>query len=74
MTTAALLDRVRARLALEQVVPSRAQVAALVREEAGGLLGADDVLLAVREAVDELAGAGPLERAAPASRGSPTSW
>jgi pilus assembly protein CpaF len=36
-------------------------VAALVREEAGGLLGDDDVLLAVRTAVDELAGAGPLE-------------
>jgi pilus assembly protein CpaF len=36
-------------------------VAALVREEAGGLLGDDDVLHAVREAVDELAGAGPLE-------------
>ena len=43
-------------------MPSRAQVAALVREEAGGLLDADDVLAAVREAVDELAGAGPLER------------
>ena len=62
MTTAALLDRVRARLALEQGEPSRTQVAAMVREEAGGLLGADDVLLAVRETVDELAGAGPLER------------
>lgn len=36
-------------------------MAALVREEAGGLLGDDDVLLAVRDAVDELAGAGPLE-------------
>ena len=38
-----------------------AGVAALVREEAGGLLGDDDVLRAVRVAVDELAGAGPLE-------------
>ena len=57
----ALLDRVRARLALEPVVPSQARVAALVREETGGLLGEDDVLQAVREAVDELAGAGPLE-------------
>jgi pilus assembly protein CpaF len=57
----ALLDRVRARLALEPGSPSRAAVAALVREEAGGLLGDDDVLLAVRDAVDELAGAGPLE-------------
>ena len=57
----ALLDRVRARLALDPEVPRRASVAALVREETGGLLGDDDVLRAVREAVDELAGAGPLE-------------
>ena len=62
MTEAALLDRVRARLALEPGAPSRAGVAALVREEAGGLLGNDDVLRLVRDAVDELAGAGPLER------------
>ena len=61
MTTPALLDRVRARLALEAGPPTRAGVAAVVREEAGGLLGDDDVLLAVRNAVDELAGAGPLE-------------
>ena len=60
MSAPALLDRVRARLALEQQPPSRAGVAALVREEAG-LLGDDDVLRAVRNAVDELAGAGPLE-------------
>jgi pilus assembly protein CpaF len=57
----ALLDRVRARLALEPAVPSQARVAALVREETGGLLGEADVLHAVREAIDELAGAGPLE-------------
>jgi pilus assembly protein CpaF len=55
-----LLDRVRARLALHSGLPTPAGVAALVREEAG-LLGDDDVLLAVRSAVDELAGAGPLE-------------
>jgi pilus assembly protein CpaF len=61
VSTPALLDRVRARLALEQAPPSRAGVAALVREEAGGLLGDDDVLRAVREAMDEVAGAGPLE-------------
>jgi pilus assembly protein CpaF len=61
VTAPALLDRVRARLALEEVPPSRAGVAALVREEAGGLLGDDDVLRAVREAVDEVAGAGLLE-------------
>ena len=60
MSTPALLDRVRARLALEQAPPSRAGVAVLVREEAG-LLGDDDVLRAVRDAVDEFAGAGPLE-------------
>ncbi|MGY1600784.1 TadA family conjugal transfer-associated ATPase [Geodermatophilus sp. SYSU D00815] len=59
--TGPLLDRVRARLATEPGVPSRAAVAALVRTESGGLLGDDDVLRAVREAVDELAGAGPLE-------------
>jgi len=57
----ALLDRVRARLALDEGTPTRAGLAALVREEADGLLGDDDVLLAVRDAVDELAGAGVLE-------------
>jgi pilus assembly protein CpaF len=61
VSTPALLDRVRARLALEERPPSRAEVAVLVREEAGGLLGEDDVLRAVRDAVDEVAGAGPLE-------------
>ena len=61
MTAPSLLDRVRARLALTEEPPSRAAVAALVREEAGGLLGDDDVLVAVRHAVDELSGAGPLE-------------
>ena len=61
MTEASLLDRVRARLALAEEPPSRAEVAALVREETGGLLGDDDVLLATRSAVDELSGAGPLE-------------
>jgi pilus assembly protein CpaF len=61
VSTPALLDRVRARLALEHGPPTRAELAVLVREEAGGLLGDDDVLRAVRDAVDELAGAGPLE-------------
>ena len=56
-----LLDRVRSPLAMEAVAPSHAQVAAIVREETGGLLGEDDVLRAVREAIDELSGAGPLE-------------
>ena len=59
--TAGLLDRVRARLALEPGMPTQADVAAVVRHESGGLLGDDDVLRAVRDAVDELAGAGPLE-------------
>ena len=61
MTAPELVDRVRARLALQPESPSRARVAALVREESGGLLGDHAVLRAVREAVDELAGAGPLE-------------
>ncbi|MCF6506247.1 TadA family conjugal transfer-associated ATPase [Blastococcus sp. MG754426] len=61
MSEPSLLDRVRARLAVVDEVPSRAGVAALVRAEAGGLLGDRDVLLAARDAVDELAGAGPLE-------------
>jgi pilus assembly protein CpaF len=56
-----LVERVRARLALEPGIPTSAGVAAAVREEAGGLLGDDDVLREVRWAVDELAGAGPLE-------------
>ncbi|MGY1717943.1 TadA family conjugal transfer-associated ATPase [Blastococcus sp. SYSU DS0552] len=61
MSEPSLLDRVRARLAVADGVPSRAGVAAVVRDEAGGLLGDRDVLLAARDAVDELAGAGPLE-------------
>ena len=61
MNPPALLERVRARLAVDEGPPTRVGVAALVREEAGGLLGDDDVLHAVRDAVDELAGAGPLE-------------
>jgi pilus assembly protein CpaF len=60
-STVGLVDRVRARLAVHPGLPTTAGVAALVREEAGGLLGDDDVLRAVRTAVDELAGAGPLE-------------
>ena len=61
MNATAVVDRVRARLAVQPAPPTRAGVAALVREEAGGLLGDDEVLLAVSRAVDELAGAGPLE-------------
>lgn len=61
MTGTPLVERVRARLATEAAVPSRPAVAALVREEAGGLAGDAAVLSAVRAAVDELSGAGPLE-------------
>ena len=61
MSEPSLLDRVRARLAVAEGVPSRVGVTALVRDETGGLLGDRDVLLAARDAVDELAGAGPLE-------------
>jgi pilus assembly protein CpaF len=56
-----LVDRVRARLARESGPATAADVAAAVRVEAGGLLGDDEVLDHVRRAVDELAGAGPLE-------------
>ncbi|SHF67323.1 TadA family conjugal transfer-associated ATPase [Geodermatophilus nigrescens] len=60
MSALPLVERVRARLALEPGPPSRVAVAALVRDEAG-LLGDAEVLDAVRDAVAELAGAGPLE-------------
>jgi pilus assembly protein CpaF len=56
-----IVERVRARLAREPGAPTAAGVAAAVREEAGGLLGDDEVLDHIRRAVDELAGAGPLE-------------
>ena len=58
-----LVERVRARLAAAPGTgsPSPAAVAALVREEAGALLGERAVLSAVRAATDELSGAGVLE-------------
>ena len=58
---APLVERVRSRLAAGPGVASPAAVAALVREESGGLLGDHAVLEAVRLASDELSGAGPLE-------------
>ena len=61
LARAPLVERVRARLAVGPETPSRSTVAALVREEAGNLAGDAVVLSAVRAAVDELAGAGPLE-------------
>ena len=60
-SAAPLVERVRARLAAGAGTPSPAAVAALVREEAGGLLGDRAVLSAVRAATDELSGAGVLE-------------
>ncbi|MGY1744171.1 TadA family conjugal transfer-associated ATPase [Blastococcus sp. SYSU D00695] len=61
MTGTPLVERVRARLATGPGAPTGPAVAALVREEAGSLAGDTTVLSAVRAAVDELAGAGPLE-------------
>jgi pilus assembly protein CpaF len=60
-SAAPLVERVRARLATAAGSPSPVAVAALVREEAGGLLGDRAVLSAVRAATDELSGAGVLE-------------
>src|SRR3954465_4661085 len=60
-SAAPLVERVRARLAHGAGTPSPVAVAALVREEAGGLLGDRAVLTAVRAATDELSGAGVLE-------------
>src|SRR3954463_8683866 len=60
-SAAPLVERVRARLANGAGTPSPVAVAALVREEAGGLLGDRAVLTAVRAATDELSGAGVLE-------------
>jgi pilus assembly protein CpaF len=60
-SAAPLVERVRARLATGAGTPSPVAVAALVREEAGGLLGDRAVLTAVRAATDELSGAGVLE-------------
>jgi pilus assembly protein CpaF len=60
-SAAPLVERVRARLATGTGTPSPAAVAALVREEAGELLGERAVLSAVRAATDELSGAGVLE-------------
>ncbi|NLV78170.1 MAG: TadA family conjugal transfer-associated ATPase [Rhodococcus sp.] len=58
---AALLDRVRDRLAAEPGEPTPARVAAALRAEAGGVLGDSDLLAALRHLQTELTGAGPLE-------------
>ena len=55
------LDRVRRQLVDAGSPPHRAALAALVRQDAGGLAGHGQVLGLVREAESELAGAGPLQ-------------
>jgi pilus assembly protein CpaF len=55
------LQRVRRQLVDTGAPPRRAAIAALVRQDAGGLAGHGQVLGLVREAVSELAGAGPLQ-------------
>ncbi len=57
---AALVERVRNRLANEGTTPTGARVAALVREEVG-VRSAAQVLAAVEALRSELVGAGPLE-------------
>jgi len=56
------LGRVRRRLVDSGEPPRRSAIAALVRQDAGGLPGAGQVLGLVREAESEFAGAGPLQR------------
>jgi pilus assembly protein CpaF len=55
------LDRVRRRLVDTGAAPRRGALAALVRQDAGGLAGHGQVLDLAREAESELAGAGPLQ-------------
>jgi pilus assembly protein CpaF len=56
-----VIERVRRRLAGAGLVLTPATVAALVRDEAGGLVGDDELLALVGRAQAELVGAGPLE-------------
>ncbi|MCK0516952.1 TadA family conjugal transfer-associated ATPase [Williamsia sp. DF01-3] len=60
-TRAALLTRVRERLAATAQDPTPEVMAAVVREEAGGVLGDTDLLDALRFLHTELVGAGRLE-------------
>lgn len=55
------LGRVRRRLVDTGTAPQRSALAAMVRQDAGGLAGHGQVLGLVREAESELAGAGLLE-------------
>jgi pilus assembly protein CpaF len=61
MTAPDVVERVRRRLAGSGQAPAAASVAALVRDESGGLVGDADLLALVRHAQAELVGAGPLE-------------
>lgn len=58
---AVLLERVRARLALEPGAPTAGRVAAALRDEGGGLRGDVEVLAVLRALQSEIVGAGPLE-------------
>jgi pilus assembly protein CpaF len=55
-----LVERVRARLAVEGGVPTPARVAAALRDEGGGLRGDAEVLEVLRALQREISGAGPL--------------
>lgn len=61
LVSAALLDRVRTRLALTSDTPTAATVAAAIRAESSGVLGDTDLLDALRTLQTELTGAGVLE-------------
>jgi pilus assembly protein CpaF len=55
-----LVERVRARLAVEGGTPTPSRVAAALREEGGGLRGDVEVLAVLRSLQGEITGAGPL--------------
>ena len=59
--TASLIERVRERLAVEDVPLRPAAVAAAIRAESGGVLGDTDVLATMRVLQTELTGAGLLD-------------
>ncbi|ALR10431.1 conjugal transfer protein [Mycobacteroides saopaulense] len=59
--TGSLIDRVRERLATENVALLPTSVAAVIRAESGGVLGDSDVLHNIKELQSELTGVGILE-------------
>lgn len=59
--TGSLIDRVRERLATENVALRPTAVAAAIRAESAGVLGDSDVLHSIKELQSELSGAGILE-------------